>query len=89
VEAADEAELLASCYRGAVELAAAHGCRRIAFPAISTGVYGYPLDQAVGVALRATRTTLQDHPDIDEARFWLFDRRAYDAFAIALANLDG
>jgi O-acetyl-ADP-ribose deacetylase (regulator of RNase III) len=82
--AAGEAELLASCYRRAVELAAAHGCRCIALPAISTGVYGYPLARAAEVALGATDAALQDHPDIEEVRFWLFDQRAYDAFAAAL-----
>jgi len=81
---AGEAELLASCYRRAIELAAAHGCSRVAFPAISTGVYGYPLARAAKVALGATGAALQDHPGIEEVRFWLFDQRAYDAFAAAL-----
>jgi O-acetyl-ADP-ribose deacetylase (regulator of RNase III) len=86
---AGEPELLASCYRRAVELAAAHGGHRIAFPAISTGIYGYPLEHAAGVALGATRAALRDHPDIVEARFWLFDRRAYAVFAATVADLDG
>lgn len=85
--AAGEPELLASSYRRAVELAAEHHCRRIAFPAISTGVYGYPLEQAAAVALGATNSALQDHASIDEARFWLFDRRAHAVFAAALADL--
>jgi O-acetyl-ADP-ribose deacetylase len=80
-----EAELLASCHRRAIELAAEHGCRRVAFPAISTGVFGYPLEQAAKVAIAATRAALDEHPEVQEARFWLFDRRAYDAFAAALA----
>jgi O-acetyl-ADP-ribose deacetylase (regulator of RNase III) len=79
-----ERELLASCYRRAIELAAEHGCRRVAFPAISAGVYGYPLAQAAAVAIDATRAALEDHPVVQEARFWLFDREAYDAFAAAL-----
>ena len=62
---------------------------RVAFPAISTGIYGYPLERAAAVALAATHSALQDHPDVDEARFWLFDRRAYAVFAAALADLDG
>src|SRR5207248_10516258 len=79
-----EAELLAACHRRAVALAAERGCARIAFPAISTGVYGYPLERAAEVALRATSGALEQHPQVHEARFWLFDGRAYDAFAHAL-----
>ena len=63
---------------------AAHGCRRVAFPAISAGVYGYPLAQAARVAIDATRAALAEHPEVREARFWLFDTRAHDAFADAL-----
>ncbi len=82
-----EAELLGSCYRRAIELAAEHGCRRVAFPAISTGVYRYPLQQAADVALTATTEAMAEHPAVDEARFWLFDQRSYDAFASALDRL--
>jgi O-acetyl-ADP-ribose deacetylase (regulator of RNase III) len=76
-----EPELLASCYRRAIELAAAHGCERVAFPAISTGIYGYPLAEAADVALSATREALDAHPTVKEARFWLFGDEAYDTFA--------
>ena len=79
-----EPELLASCYERAVELAAAHDCRRIAFPAISTGVYGYPLPEAASVALTATRHAMTAHPTVLEARFWLFDDAAYSAFSDSL-----
>jgi O-acetyl-ADP-ribose deacetylase (regulator of RNase III) len=81
---AGEAELLASCYRRSVELAAQCEARTIAFPAISTGVYGYPLDAAARVALDATAAALAEHPSVARARFWLFDQRAYAAFQTAL-----
>ena len=79
-----EAELLASCYEQSIALAAEHDCRTIAFPAISTGVYAYPLDEAAEVSMKAIRAGLEAHPGIDEARFWLFSEGAHDAFARVL-----
>jgi O-acetyl-ADP-ribose deacetylase (regulator of RNase III) len=79
-----EPELLASCYRRAIELAAEHGDARVAFPAISTGVYGYPLSEGARVAIEATRAALDAHPEVAEARFWLFGEDAYRAFEAAL-----
>jgi O-acetyl-ADP-ribose deacetylase (regulator of RNase III) len=79
-----EPEELASCYRRSIELAAGAGDARVAFPAISTGVYGYPLDQAAAVAVAATRSALEEHPAVEEARFWLFSADAYRTFEAAL-----
>jgi O-acetyl-ADP-ribose deacetylase (regulator of RNase III) len=79
-----EPERLASCYRRAIELAAEHGDARVAFPAISTGVYGYPLRDGARVAIDATRAALAEHPEVEEARFWLFGEEAYAAFEAAL-----
>lgn len=79
-----EPDLLASCYRRSIELAAEAGDSRVALPAVSTGVYGYPVEAAAEVALGAVRAALDEHPSVVEARFWLFDERAYRAFEAAL-----
>jgi O-acetyl-ADP-ribose deacetylase (regulator of RNase III) len=83
---AGEAELLASCYHRSIALAAERGARTVALPAISTGVYGYPLAQAADVAIAATAAALAEHPGVEEARFWLFDERAHAAFGAALTR---
>jgi O-acetyl-ADP-ribose deacetylase len=81
-----EREQLASAYRRAIELAAAHGAQRVAFPAISTGVYRFPLDQAAAISIDAVREAMSDHPEVEEARFWLFGDDAYSAFEEALGR---
>jgi O-acetyl-ADP-ribose deacetylase len=81
-----EPDLLASCHRRAIELADEHGCARVAFPAISTGVYAYPLEQAAAVAIESTAEALEEHPNVEEARFWLFGDAAYEAFQTAHAR---
>jgi O-acetyl-ADP-ribose deacetylase len=75
-----EAELLASCHRRALEVADELGCRTVAFPAISTGIYGYPVERAAEVALRTTREELAKHPEIEEVRFVLFSDEHLQAF---------
>ena len=67
-----EPELLASCYRRSIELAAAAGARSLAFPGISTGVYCYPVELAASVAVIAVRSALIDHPEIEEVIFCCF-----------------
>jgi O-acetyl-ADP-ribose deacetylase (regulator of RNase III) len=81
-----EPDLLASCYRRAIELAAQAGDARVAFPSISTGVYGYPVDRAAPLAIATVREAMQRHPEVREARFWLFDERTFAAFRDALEN---
>lgn len=79
-----EAELLASCYARSIELAGEHRCAVIALPAISTGAYGYPLEQAAAVSVAAVSRALADHPEVEQARFWLFDEQSFAVFARAL-----
>jgi O-acetyl-ADP-ribose deacetylase len=70
---AGEAELLARCYRSSLALAAAHKLRQIAFPAISTGVYGFPKQQAAAIAVEETRRFLAKEPMIERVVFVCFD----------------
>ena len=82
-----EPELLASCYRESLRLAAEHGCKTVAFPAISAGVYGYPLDQAAAVAVGAVRAFLAEHPGpVETVTFVCFSQRVKDAFDNALSE---
>lgn len=84
---AGEAELLASAYRTSLDLAAREGCRTIALPSISTGVYSYPLDAAASIAVRTVDAWMLDNPDaLDEVTFVLFSRETLEAFERALAG---
>ncbi len=77
---AGEAETLASCYREAIALAGKLGLRSIVFPAISTGIFGYPIESAAAVAVEAAAEALQNCASVRDARFVLFDRDALQAF---------
>jgi O-acetyl-ADP-ribose deacetylase len=78
-----EAELLASCHRRAIELADEHGCSSLAFPAISTGAYGYPVALAAPVAIRATQDALASHPSVELARFVFRDDATLNVYRAA------
>jgi len=82
----DRSATLASCHAESVRLAEQLGARTIAFPAISTGVYGYPVDLAAPVAMRATIDAARS---LEEARFVLFDQATYEAFERASTQLQG
>jgi O-acetyl-ADP-ribose deacetylase (regulator of RNase III) len=82
-----EAELLASCHRRALELAAELCCASVAFPAISTGAYGYPIDLAAPVAISATREALAAHPEVEVARFVFRDEATREPYRAALARV--
>lgn len=79
-----EDELLASCHRRSLEVAAELGCRTVAFPAISTGVYRFPVDRAAEIALRTTRDQLVRLPQIERVTFVLFSDEHLLAFERAL-----
>ncbi|GAB7077603.1 O-acetyl-ADP-ribose deacetylase [Streptomyces albidoflavus] len=74
----DRSQLLASCHREALRVAGELGARTVAFPAISTGVYRWPLEDAARIATETVRAT---PTSVEEVRFVLFDDRAYEVFA--------
>ena len=82
-----EPELLASCYRESLKVAAAKGIKTVAFPSISTGAYGYPLAAAARIALKTVKAFLVEHPEIERVRFVLFGKIAYAAYAAAIQEL--
>lgn len=82
-----ESELLARAHKRSLELAAGHECRSIAFPAISTGAYGFPLAAAAEVALRSTVEFLRQHGRPKLVRFVLFGDDALRAFQAAFEKL--
>jgi O-acetyl-ADP-ribose deacetylase (regulator of RNase III) len=84
---ADEELLLASCHERALELAREHGCRTVAFPAISTGAYGYPPELAAPIALAATVDALKRLPRIEKVRFVFIDEGLLNSYEQALARL--
>ena len=85
-KSADRSEDLASCHRESLRVADEVGARTVAFPAISTGVYGYPLELAAPIAIR---TVMDAETNVELVRFVLFDEAAHRAFERALAAVRG
>ncbi|MGW5610981.1 O-acetyl-ADP-ribose deacetylase [Streptomyces sp. NPDC003753] len=77
----DRSELLASCYRESLRVADELGARTVAFPAVSAGIYGWPIDDAARIAVETVTAT---KTAVEQVRFVLFDERAYEAFAAQL-----
>lgn len=84
-----EAKLLASAYHRSLELATQNGCRSIALPALSTGAYGYPMDQAARIAITTAVEFLRGTKGLELIRFVLFGAGAYGAFAAVLEEVAG
>lgn len=85
-ESKDKSQLLADCFRNSLRIADELGATTVAFPAISTGVYRWPVEDAARIALDTVRSS---DTRVDEVRFVLFDRRAYDAFTAQASSTEG
>jgi O-acetyl-ADP-ribose deacetylase len=81
-----EEDRLASCYRSSLEAAASVGARRVAFPAISTGRYAYPIEKAAAVAVSTVKDWLREHDDVTEVTFCCFSDADAAAFEDALCR---
>ena len=83
-----EAELLASCYYNSLKVAVENGIRTIAFPSISTGVYGYPTEKAAKVAVQTVNRFLSDDPGKIDVVYWvLFDDRTFNVYQSEIDKL--
>ena len=79
-----EDEVLARCYRSSFDFVEKHKIKTIAFPAISTGAYGFPLERAVRIALREIQGLLEKHPSIEKVSIVCFDKKTHDSYLRAL-----
>lgn len=83
-----EPELLTSCFRRSLEVALENGASSVAFPAISCGVYGYPIDEAAAIALRTVKDFLETHSAIQRVRFVLFGAHTLALFEQAAKTIE-
>jgi O-acetyl-ADP-ribose deacetylase (regulator of RNase III) len=83
----NEPELLASCYRNCFRIAREHGLRTLAFPAISCGVYCFPVDQAVAIAVRETITELKANDALEKVIFACFGNEVFSSYQHAVKQL--
>ena len=84
-----EAGLLASCYRRSLEIAQGHDCRTVAFPAISTGIYRYPKEEAADIAVGTASDFLQQNAVPETVTFCCFDDQTSELYRRAVADLEG
>ncbi len=82
-----DADLLSSAYRKSLDLCTQNKIDSIAFPSISTGIYGYPVEEASRIALRTVIDYLKEHPEIKLVRFVLFDSRTFEVYQEALKEV--
>jgi len=82
-----DAQLLSSAYRKSLELCTQNNIASIAFPSISTGIYGYPVEEASRIALKTVIDYLKDYPEIKLVRFVLFDSKTYSVYEETLKEL--
>ncbi|MBI3822935.1 MAG: O-acetyl-ADP-ribose deacetylase [Planctomycetes bacterium] len=85
-EAGRDDELLADCYRNSLELAVKNGLKSIAFPSISTGAFGFPMDRAARIAIRAVRAFLAARPEIEKVLLVCFGKEALRIHQAALSE---
>ena len=83
-----EADQLADCYRNSLTVASTLGCKTVAFPSISTGVYHFPLTQAARIAVKTILTYLRTHNDIEQVTMVCFDKGTLAAYEQALAETE-
>lgn len=84
-----EAQKLANCYKNALQLAADHDCKTLAFPCISTGIYGYPIEEAARVAVETVSAFLSNSDRLDKVIFVCFDEANYAALKDQLKRQQG